>query len=81
MKRRNLPPHVRQTWDSIGKPYRDLAEKHLTDKQLAVLQYRIAKCTWRQIGAELHIHEATARGHFNAALDALRPHIRKDEAA
>ena len=49
----------------------------LTTKQLQVLQARRRGISWRDIGLHYHIHEATARGHYQAALKRLETYIRE----
>lgn len=47
------------------------ARPHLTDRQYRVLQLRLKGHSWRTIGRALNMHEATARGHHNAAIEAI----------
>ena len=49
----------------------DLAAQVLTERQRRILEYRLAGHSWRTIGRALHISEATARGHHEAALRRL----------
>ncbi len=52
----------------------------LTDRQATVLDLYLRHHSMRRIGLALDITEATARGHLDAALRKIRPHL-KDEAA
>lgn len=69
------------SWNTVDPAHRELAEKLLTRRQFRVLQLRLDERTWDQIGYALGITEATARGHFEAALRKLKPHIGKNAAA
>lgn len=60
------------SWQTVSPQYRTLAEQHLTPRQLQVLKLRLNGHSWRTIALHLGIHEATARGHHEAALDRLR---------
>lgn len=57
-------------------PYRHL----LTERQARVLELRLAGHTWRTIAKALGIHEATVRGHHQAALEAIARHIQETAA-
>lgn len=57
-----------------------LAQQHLTERQRRVLIARLNGHTYRRIADAYNIHEATARGHYQAALRRLEPHLRKDAA-
>ena len=52
----------------------------LTDRQRRVLDLRLAGHSWRTIADSLGIHEATARGHHQRALDRIETALRKDAA-
>lgn len=68
------------TWSTLDPATRELAQRTLTPRQLAILQDRINGHSWRTIALAYRIHEATARAHHKAALERLRRH-RKDAAA
>lgn len=69
-------------WSSIDPVVRAAAEQHLTDLQLRVLQDRVNGHSFRTIARATHRHEATVRGHYQAALDKLRKHrVTIDEEA
>lgn len=57
-----------------------IAQDILTDKQLKVLRYWLDGHSTRKIATALELHEATVRGHLNAALRRMKPHLRKDAA-
>lgn len=55
-----------------------LAESVLTAKQLEVFKLRLRDdMSYRDIGIALNIHEATVRGHYQAALRRLEPHLKE----
>ena len=60
--------------------YLDLATKILTEKQLRVLQLRLAGHSNRTIALALHIDESTVRGLHARALARLRTAQRKEAA-
>ena len=62
----SIPPHERAA---------------LTHRQATVLELRLAGHSWRTIARALHINEATARGHHQAALNAINTHRRTKEPA
>lgn len=68
------------TWNTISPHYRQLAEQHLTNLQLQVLQLRTAGHSWTQIAAQLRLGESTVRGHHRAAIHKMRTLLRKDAA-
>lgn len=68
------------SWNTISPHYRQLAEQHLTAKQLRVLQLRLNGHSFRTIGRSLGISEATVRGHHERALDILAQHINTEAA-
>ena len=49
----------------------------LSKKQLEVVHARRRGISFRDIGLHYHIHEATARGHYQAALKRLETYIRE----
>lgn len=57
-----------------------IAETVCTPKQVRVLRYWLNGHSNRRIGIALGIHEATVRGHLNAALTRMKPYLRKDAA-
>lgn len=67
--------------------YADAVTKaKLTNRQAQVLNDWINHNSIRRIALALNISEATTRGHLDAAIHKLKPHIeaerrRKDEAA
>lgn len=65
------------SWNTLPPDRKALATERLTPRQLRILQDRLNGHSWRTIATALHIHEATARGHYKAALDRL---ARKDAA-
>lgn len=69
------------SWNQLDPAIRDLAQRELTPRQLAVLQHRLNGHSWQTIADALRISRTTAREHHRAAIDKLRPHLRKDEAA
>lgn len=68
------------TWDTINPRYRQLAQQHLTPRQLQVLKLRLAGHSFRTIGRSLGISEATVRGHHERALDILARHTDTETA-
>ena len=58
-----------------------IAEQILTTKQLRVLRHWLDGHSIRRIATALHLHEATVRGHRDAALRKMKPYLRKDKAA
>lgn len=60
------------TWEHITPARRELAERTLTPKQLAVLKLRTDGHSWRQIATALRIDPKTARERYTRALDRLR---------
>lgn len=60
----SLPPEVRTA-----------AERVLTRRQLTVLQAVLKGMSYREIGLALGIHEATVRGHYDAAKRKLEPYM------
>jgi Sigma-70, region 4. len=65
------------SWDAMNPLYRDLATKHLTDKQRTVLRHKINGHSFRQIAVHMNIHEATVRGHYDAARRRMRKAIQE----
>lgn len=65
-------------WEDIPIERRKVAAKILTDRQLSCLTHRINGHSWRTIGKALGITEATARGHYDRALETLANHYRKE---
>lgn len=65
-----IPNHVLAELDNL------LAEL-LTTKQLQVVQARRRGISWRDIALHYHIHEATARGHYQAALKRFESYLRE----
>ena len=57
-----------------------IANEVCTPKQVRVLTYWLNGHSNRKIAYALGIHEATVRGHLNAALLRMKPHLRKDAA-
>jgi DNA-binding NarL/FixJ family response regulator len=57
-----------------------LITTHLTPKQAQVFRDRLNGHPFTRIGHAYGITEATARGHYQAALRKLEPHLRKDAA-
>ena len=58
----------------------EIAERELTAKQLRVLLLWLDGHSTRRIATALDLHEATIRGHRDAALRRLKPYLRKDAA-
>lgn len=52
----------------------------LTERQALVLELYLRHHSIRRIARALDIHESTARGHLDAAITKIRPHIREDAA-
>ena len=69
------------SWNTISPHYRDLAQQHLSEKQLRVLELRTNGHSWTQIAADLRVGESTVRGHHRAAIHKMRTLLRKDTAA
>lgn len=69
------------SWNDINPRHRQLAEQHLTPRQLQVLKLRLDGHSWRTIGRSLGISEATVRGHHQRALDNLATHAHTDTEA
>jgi DNA-binding NarL/FixJ family response regulator len=59
-------------WDSVSPYWRDVAETHLTPRQLDVLRLRVDGHSWDQIAAVLDLSTSTVRGHHRASLRRLR---------
>ena len=55
----------------MSQPLHQLANQILTPRQHRTLELRLAGHSWRTIGRALGINEATARGHYHAALERL----------
>lgn len=62
------------SWNTIPQEQRDLYAKILTPFQYDVLRHRMNGHSFRRIGMAMNIHEATVRGHYRAALEAIRKH-------
>jgi len=60
---------------------RDLAEQHLTRKQLDVLKLRTNGYSYVRISLLFGISEATVRGHHRRALQILAQHIDPERIA
>jgi len=68
------------SWADLPEPRRRLAEQILSDRQLTVLKDRLNGHSWRAIATAHGIHEATVRGHHQAALDRLERHLTQEAA-
>lgn len=65
-------------WNTIPPERRQTAERVCTPKQLEALQLKIDGHSWKTIAAKLHITEPAARDRYQAALDRLNTHYRKE---
>lgn len=63
------------SWQTLDPKVKTIATLNLTRLQLEVLQARLDGNSWRVIADARGIHEATARGHWKAAVDRLKPHL------
>ncbi len=63
------------SWNTLTYEVQQAALEQLTDRQRDVFQDRLNGHSWRRIADAYGIHEATARGHWKAAVDRLKPHI------
>lgn len=62
------------SWQTLNPDTRQAAEQILTPRQLTILRDRLNGHSWRTIARAHDIHEATVRGHWNAALDRMHRH-------
>ncbi len=57
-----------------------IKDAELTERQARVLDMWLNRTSMRRIALALGISEATARGHFDAAIRKIRPHLGKEAA-
>jgi DNA-binding NarL/FixJ family response regulator len=61
-------------YSSLSPEFRRAIELDLTSRQLEVLRHRLNGHSYRKIGDAMNLHEATVRGHYQAALKAIEPY-------
>lgn len=65
------------SWSQLDPHYRELAETHLTPRQLQILRARLDGHSYRTIARTLNLDEATIRGHYERATRKLAQHLKE----
>lgn len=69
------------SWSTLPDEVRDVAERVLTRKQLAVFRMRMNGATWSQVMLTCEISEPVARRTYNRAVQLIELDLRKEPAA
>ena len=65
------------SWNTLPEHHRQLAETHLTKRQLRILQDKLNGHSNRQIATNLDLDESTIRYHYHRAIQKLARHIKE----